>query len=191
MDKFKEVRAAPDQQDMPAKTQIELLANHGPHQCFLLFTISLSHTHNSQPCTHAHANTHTLPLSLSPSQKLNTLRGEVDVAVARADAADTEVKKLTEELSQRDHEIVSLKARLQRAEEDLEKADVRMAAAKVDLDEGENTKTVGETLMRKVSLLETELDSAESNLRETTEKYVFYFFVFLHCFHFFLGFWQR
>lgn len=94
--------------------------------------------------------------------------------MARADAADTEVKKLTEELSQRDHEIVSLKARLQRAEEDLEKADVRMAAAKVDLDEGENTKTVGETLLRKVTLLESELDSAESNLRDTTEKYVFF-----------------
>lgn len=127
-------------------------------------------------------NTHALTLYLSQlsiTQKLNALRVEVDTHMTRADAADTEVKKLTEELTLRDHEILSLKNRLQRAEEDLEKADVRMAAAKVDLDEGENTKTVGETLMRKVSLLETELDSAESNLRETTEKYVFFFFVIL------------
>ncbi|KAG0349299.1 hypothetical protein BG004_008037 [Podila humilis] len=95
---------------------------------------------------------------------------ECDAAIARGDEAALEVKKLTEELTDRDHEILSLKNRLQRAEEELEKADVRMAAAKIDIDEGANSKTVGETLMRKVSLLEAELDSAESNLRDTTEK---------------------
>ncbi|GJJ79095.1 tropomyosin, fungi type [Entomortierella parvispora] len=103
-------------------------------------------------------------------EKLAALRVEVDNATARADKAESEVKVLQDEQIQKDHEITSLKNRLTRAEEDLEKAENRIAEAKLNLDEGETTKTVGEGLARKVSLLETELDAAERNLRDTTEK---------------------
>ncbi|KAG0334752.1 hypothetical protein BG000_008075 [Podila horticola] len=81
-----------------------------------------------------------------------------------------EAKRLQDELTQKEHEITSLKNHLTRKEEELEAAENKIAEAKLNLDEGETTKTVGEGLQRKVSLLESELDSAERNLRETTEK---------------------
>jgi len=37
-------------------------------------------------------------------------------------------------------------------------------------DEGDTHRTTGENLARKVQLLEEELDKAEKDLRETTEK---------------------
>ncbi|KAG0279999.1 hypothetical protein BGZ95_011585 [Linnemannia exigua] len=103
-------------------------------------------------------------------EKLASLREEVNAADARASAAEAAVKTLQDEQTQKDHEITSLKNKLILVEGDLEKAENRMAEAKLNLDEGETSKTVGEGLARKVSLLEAELDSAERNLRETTEK---------------------
>ncbi|KAF8929499.1 actin lateral binding protein [Dissophora ornata] len=103
-------------------------------------------------------------------EKLSALRDEVNAATARAETSEGEVKRLADEQLQRDHEITSLKNKISFYEAELEKADNKMAEAKLNLDEGETTKTVGEGLARKVSLLENELDSAERNLRETTEK---------------------
>ncbi|KAG9326213.1 hypothetical protein KVV02_001097 [Mortierella alpina] len=104
------------------------------------------------------------------SSKLASLREEVNAANAKADEAEAKVKELQEDQTKKDHEITSLKNKLTLVEADLEKAENTIAEAKLNLDEGETTKTVGEGLARKVSLLETELDSAETNLRETTEK---------------------
>ncbi|KAF9955502.1 hypothetical protein BGZ72_003668 [Mortierella alpina] len=103
-------------------------------------------------------------------EKLAGVRAELDAAIARTDVAEAEVKRLQDDNTQKDHEITSLKNKLVLAEEHLSKAEERIAENKLNLDEGETTKTVGEGLMRKVSLLETELDAAERNLRETTEK---------------------
>ncbi|KAG9068005.1 hypothetical protein KI688_011596 [Linnemannia hyalina] len=103
-------------------------------------------------------------------EKLAALREEVNAADARALEAETKAKLLSDEQIQKDHEITSLKNKLNLVESDLEKAENRIAEAKLNLDEGETSKTVGETLARKVSLLESELDNAERNLRETTEK---------------------
>ncbi|KAF9931865.1 hypothetical protein FBU30_009445 [Linnemannia zychae] len=103
-------------------------------------------------------------------EKLAALREDVNAADARATEAEAKVKVLQDEQIQKDHEITSLKNKLLLVEAELEKAETRIAEAKLNLDEGENSKTVGEGLARKVSLLETELDSAERNLRETTEK---------------------
>lgn len=108
--------------------------------------------------------------SCFPLQKLTALREEVNAANARADAAENEVKRLQDEHIVKDHEITSLKNRLILRENELEKAELKFSEAKVNLDEGESTKTVGEGLARKVGLLEAELDTAERNLRETTEK---------------------
>lgn len=114
-------------------------------------------------------------LSLSSSstlslQKLTALREEVNAANARADAAEGDAKRLQDELIQKDHEITSLKNKLILNEHELERAESRIKEVKVNLDEGETTKTVGEGLAKKVDLLETELDTAGRNLRETTEK---------------------
>ncbi|KAF8949327.1 hypothetical protein BGZ47_006864 [Haplosporangium gracile] len=103
-------------------------------------------------------------------EKLAALREEVNAADARALEADSRAKVLQDEQIQKDHEITSLKNKLKLVEDDLEKAENRIAEAKLNLDEGETSKTVGEGLARKVSLLEAELDAAERNLRETTEK---------------------
>ncbi|KAF9146511.1 hypothetical protein BGX30_014576 [Mortierella sp. GBA39] len=103
-------------------------------------------------------------------EKLAALREEVNAADARALEAESKAKLLSDEQIQKDHEITSLKNKLNLVESDLEKAENRIAEAKLNLDEGETSKTVGETLARKVSLLESELDNAERNLRETTEK---------------------
>jgi tropomyosin len=47
-----------------------------------------------------------------------------------------------------------------------------LAEAKASLSDAESGKTTNEGLMRKVQLLEDELDTAEKNLKETVEKYV-------------------
>lgn len=55
-------------------------------------------------------------------------------------------------------------------EAELERAEKKIEDAKLAKEEEENTKSQSEGLARKVSLLETELDNTEKNLRETTEK---------------------
>jgi hypothetical protein len=45
---------------------------------------------------------------------------------------------------------------------------------KSSTEEGDAHRTAGENLTRKVQLLEEELDKAEKDLRETTEKWVFW-----------------
>lgn len=45
-----------------------------------------------------------------------------------------------------------------------------MKDLKTAADEGDNHRTTGENLARKVQLLEEELDKAEKDLKETTEK---------------------
>jgi Tropomyosin like len=47
-----------------------------------------------------------------------------------------------------------------------------LVEAKASLSEAESGKTTNEGLVRKVQLLEEELDAAEKNLKETVEKYV-------------------
>ncbi|KAG0292242.1 hypothetical protein BGZ98_002669 [Dissophora globulifera] len=102
-------------------------------------------------------------------EKLAALRDVVNAATLRCES-EAEVKRLKDDNLNKEHEITSLRNKLTFTETELEKAESKMAEAKLNLDEGETTKTVGEGLARKVSLLETELDSAERNLRETTEK---------------------
>ncbi|KAF9583652.1 hypothetical protein BGW38_008936 [Lunasporangiospora selenospora] len=104
-----------------------------------------------------------LGVTLSRQQK-------ADKAIERAEAAEAENKRLKEDETTKEHEISSLKAKVNRLEDEVEKADRRAAEARQDLDEGETTKTVGEGLSRKVSILESELDASTQSLRETTEK---------------------
>jgi tropomyosin len=63
-----------------------------------------------------------------------------------------------------------LNHRLATVEADLEKAESKLGEAKVAKEEGAAHRDTNESLLRKISLLESELDVAEKNLRETTDK---------------------
>ena len=58
---------------------------------------------------------------------------------------------------------------------DLEKAESKLNEFKSAQDEGESSKQTNEGLLRKIQLLEEELDNAEKNARETVEKCVVVF----------------
>ncbi|KAF9948021.1 hypothetical protein BGZ65_008360 [Modicella reniformis] len=103
-------------------------------------------------------------------ERLASVRAEVDTAVARAEAAEAKIKILNDEHTQKDHEITSQRNKLARADEDLARAEDRVAETRINMDGGETPKNVGDVLMRKVSLLESELDNAERNLRDTVDK---------------------
>lgn len=55
---------------------------------------------------------------------------------------------------------------------DVDSLEAKVAESKVAQQEGESMKNTGESLIRKVQLLEEELDTAEKNLKETTERLV-------------------
>jgi len=77
---------------------------------------------------------------------------------------------LEQALLEKDHDILSLTRKLEAATEQLEKAEAELAKYKKASLEGEQSKTTSEGLLRKVQLLEEELDAAEKNLKETVEK---------------------
>lgn len=54
-----------------------------------------------------------------------------------------------------------------------EKAEEKLKEYKASSLESEQSRTTADSLVRKVQLLEEELDAAEKNLKETVDKYVF------------------
>ncbi|KAG0239401.1 tropomyosin [Mortierella sp. GBAus27b] len=103
-------------------------------------------------------------------EKVNSLRNEVDAANTRADEFEAKVRLLKSEHLQKDHEIASLKNQLRTKDETLLRTEDRWMETKSSLDEGDNTKTTGEGLLRKVTLIESQLETAERNLSIDTEK---------------------
>lgn len=114
-----------------------------------------------------------------PLQRLTQLRSEADSAIERAEAAEAKVKKLEQQLLEKDQEITSLQHKLSVLDEQLENTESKLQDAKAAKEEGEASKTTNEGLLRKIQLLEEELDAAERNAKETTEKYVLPCAVFL------------
>ena len=57
-------------------------------------------------------------------------------------------------------------------ETDLEKTEAKLTEAKAHHEEGETHKGANESLNRKLQVLEEELDVAEKNRKETTDKSV-------------------
>jgi chromosome segregation ATPase len=106
-------------------------------------------------------------------QRLSVLRQEADAAVARAEEAEAKNKKYEQEILHKDQDILSLQHKLSVLDAELEKAEAKIADHKVAREEGESTKNTAENLTRKIQLLEDELDTAEKNVKETMEKYVF------------------
>ncbi|KAJ7509666.1 tropomyosin [Mycena galericulata] len=103
-------------------------------------------------------------------EKMTQLRVEVDAANARADEAEVKNKKYEQTLLEKDHEITSLQVKLENLDHDLAKAESVIAESKADREAGETNKTANEGLVRKIQLLEEELDAAEKNVKETVEK---------------------
>lgn len=71
---------------------------------------------------------------------------------------------------QKDQEITSLQHKLSLMENDLEKAEGKLQDHKATKEEHDNSQVNVDGLSRKIAMLEEELDTAEKNLRETTEK---------------------
>lgn len=105
-------------------------------------------------------------------QKLNSLRDEADRAVLRAEEAEAKNKKYEQLLLEKDQEIASLTHKLSVLDADLEKVEAKLTDSKNAQQEGEHSKMTNEGLVRKIQLLEEELDAAEKNVKETVEKYV-------------------
>ena len=105
-------------------------------------------------------------------QRLNTLRVEADAATERAETAEAKIKELEHRLLEKEQEIASLNHRLGVMETDLDKSEDKVRLYTIQKEEGEQSKSTAESLARKIQLLEEELDTAEKNVKETTEKYV-------------------
>ncbi|KAK9762412.1 tropomyosin-2 [Basidiobolus ranarum] len=103
-------------------------------------------------------------------EKLNALRTEVDAANARADEAESVLKRLNDSQNDRDQEIMGLQNKIQLLEEQLETAEARIHDAKLLKEEDEQNRNHSDTLTKKINMLEIQLETAENNLRETTEK---------------------
>ncbi|KAJ6463692.1 tropomyosin [Mycena polygramma] len=103
-------------------------------------------------------------------EKMNQLRTEADAAIVRADEAEAKNKKFEQMLLEKDHEVTSLTHKLETLEAQLDKAEAIIADSKLDREAGETSKTTNEGLVRKIQLLEEELDAAEKNVKETVEK---------------------
>lgn len=70
----------------------------------------------------------------------------------------------------KDQEIQSLTNKVNRMETDLEKAEETLTVAKKGNEDGVATKQTAEVLARKIQLLEDELDKAERDVKQATEK---------------------
>lgn len=101
-----------------------------------------------------------------------SLRVEADNAVTRAEEAEAKNKKYEQAILEKDQEITSLNHRLGVLENELEKVEGQLKEAKAGQMDGEHSKTTNEGLVRKVQLLEEELDAAERNVKETVDKCV-------------------
>ncbi|KAL7009829.1 tropomyosin-2 [Cystobasidiomycetes sp. EMM_F5] len=102
--------------------------------------------------------------------RLAALRVEADTNATRAEEAEAKVKKLDHDILTKDQEIQSLQHKLSVAEADLEKLESSLKEHKSAKEEAGQHRDTNESLTRKISLLEEELDTAEKNLRETTDK---------------------
>jgi len=106
------------------------------------------------------------------TQKMNSLRLEADKAIERAEEAESKVKKYEQQILEKEQEIASLNHRLGLLDSEHAQTEDKLNSLKQGSLDIEQTKTMNETLTRKVNLLEEELDSAEKNLKETVEKCV-------------------
>lgn len=92
--------------------------------------------------------------------------------MARAEEAEAENKKLSQQLLEREQEITSLQHKLAVSDESIEKYEATLTQSKAAALDAESSKTTNDGLQRKVQLLEEELDAAEKHSKEVVEKCV-------------------
>ena len=112
------------------------------------------------------------PLAHPSVQKLSALRSEADTAVTRAEAAEAKNKQYEQQILEKEQSITSLNVQIARLEGELQATEDKLSEAKSAQADGEHSKTTNDSLARKIVLLEEELDAAEKNVKETTEKCV-------------------
>jgi len=103
-------------------------------------------------------------------ERLTKLRLEADAALEKAEKAEREKKDLEQQVLVKDQEIKSLTHRLATAEQSLDTSETHLNEAKRFREDHETSKATNDGLLRKIQLLEDELDSAEKNLKETVER---------------------
>lgn len=103
-------------------------------------------------------------------QKMQQFRDEADAASLRAEEAEKKNKQYEQMILEKEQEITSLTHKLSVLDGQLEDTEKKLVDAKSAKEEGEQSKTANEGLLRKIQLLEEELDAAEKNAKETTEK---------------------
>lgn len=80
------------------------------------------------------------------------------------------IKELEQEQIKQEHEITSLTNKNEQLEEELENAEDKIKELKGTGAEESDYKTELENSMRKISLLEQDLEDSEMSLKETTSK---------------------
>ncbi|KAG0297982.1 hypothetical protein BGZ96_003629 [Linnemannia gamsii] len=101
-------------------------------------------------------------------KKLETLRGEADAALSRAETAERELAAAKADNNAKDQEAISHNNRISLLETQLEKAETGGSDSKTKLRELE---LKVEDLDRKIKTLEKENESLENKLESMTEKH--------------------
>jgi tropomyosin len=83
---------------------------------------------------------------------------------------EAQLKALQDTYSQQEREVVSLNNRNKQLEEKLEKAQEEIERLKEGQYKEDELRKENEAALRKISLLETELENSDKSLRETTQK---------------------
>lgn len=83
---------------------------------------------------------------------------------------EAKVKELEQEQTQQEREVVSLTNKNKHLEEELEFAHEKIKEYKDSETEGNDYKRDLEDALRRISLLQTELEDSDKSLKETTTK---------------------
>lgn len=108
-------------------------------------------------------------------EKLNALRLETDSANSRAAVSEESLKKVQASLQAKENEILSLQNKIILLSSDLEKAETRIGQVKLQKQENDAIQNVSEQFQRRLSILETDVETSKRQLKEATEKWVFWF----------------
>lgn len=103
-------------------------------------------------------------------EKLNTLRIEAETATARAIDAEQQCKKLQEALQCKENEILSWQNKATLLTQELERAEERIVQVKVQRQENDAAQSQSESFTRKIALLENDLEVAQRNYKDCSEK---------------------
>jgi len=103
-------------------------------------------------------------------EKMKSLRAEADTAIERAELAEARCKALEQEILGHQQERTSLSHKLSVLDTDLQKAEGDVHTLKSAKEETDKAVSQNDQYRRKIEMLEAELDAADKNLKETTEK---------------------